>query len=61
MEDFQLDLIIGEGPAAHSVKIDLAKFALVGTTTRAGCYERRWWTARRSCSASSSTRRKTSS
>ena len=36
MEDFQLDLIIGEGPAAHSVKIDLAKFTLVGATTRAG-------------------------
>jgi holliday junction DNA helicase RuvB len=36
MEDFQLDLIIGEGPAARSVKIDLAKFTLVGATTRAG-------------------------
>jgi Holliday junction DNA helicase RuvB len=35
-EDFQLDLIIGEGPAARSVKIDLAKFTLVGATTRAG-------------------------
>jgi Holliday junction DNA helicase RuvB len=36
MEDFQLDLIIGEGPAARSVKIDLAAFTLVGATTRAG-------------------------
>jgi holliday junction DNA helicase RuvB len=36
MEDFQLDLIIGEGPAARSVKIDIAPFTLVGATTRAG-------------------------
>ncbi len=36
MEDFQLDLIIGEGPAARSVRIDLAAFTLVGATTRAG-------------------------
>jgi Holliday junction DNA helicase RuvB len=36
MEDFQLDLIIGEGPAARSVKIDLARFTLVAATTRIG-------------------------
>ena len=36
MEDYQLDLIIGEGPAARSVKIDLPKFTLVGATTRQG-------------------------
>ncbi len=36
MEDFQLDLMIGEGPGARSVKIDLAKFTLVGATTRSG-------------------------
>jgi len=36
MEDFQLDLIIGAGPAARSVKIDLARFTLIGATTRAG-------------------------
>jgi holliday junction DNA helicase RuvB len=36
MEDYQLDLIIGEGPAARSVKLDLAKFTLVGATTRTG-------------------------
>ncbi|MCC0057262.1 MAG: Holliday junction branch migration DNA helicase RuvB [Rhodobiaceae bacterium] len=36
MEDFQLDLIIGEGPAARSVKIDLARFTLVAATTRTG-------------------------
>ena len=36
MEDFQLDLMIGEGPAARSVRIDLQKFTLIGATTRAG-------------------------
>jgi len=36
MEDFHLDLIIGEGPAARSVKIDLPRFTLVGATTRSG-------------------------
>ncbi len=36
MEDFQLDLIIGEGPAARSVRIDLARFTLVAATTRLG-------------------------
>src|SRR5688572_31970092 len=36
LEDFQLDLIIGEGPSARSVKIDLAKFTLVAATTRLG-------------------------
>jgi Holliday junction DNA helicase RuvB len=36
MEDFQLDLIIGEGPAARSVRIDLPAFTLVGATTRSG-------------------------
>ncbi|MDR1008753.1 MAG: Holliday junction branch migration DNA helicase RuvB [Rickettsiales bacterium] len=36
MEDFKLDLVIGEGPAARSVKIDIAPFTLVGATTRTG-------------------------
>jgi Holliday junction DNA helicase RuvB len=36
MEDFHLDLIIGEGPSARSVKIDLPRFTLVGATTRSG-------------------------
>ncbi|MCL6608836.1 MAG: Holliday junction branch migration DNA helicase RuvB [Geminicoccaceae bacterium] len=36
MEDFQLDLMIGEGPAARSVRIDLVPFTLVGATTRTG-------------------------
>ena len=36
MEDYQLDLIIGEGPAARSVKVDLSRFTLVGATTRLG-------------------------
>ncbi len=36
MEDFQLDLMIGEGPAARSIRIDLPPFTLIGATTRAG-------------------------
>src|SRR5271154_460118 len=40
MEDFQLDLIIGAGPAARSVKIDLSPFTLVGATTRSGLITR---------------------
>lgn len=36
MEDFELDLVIGEGPAARSVKIDLPRFTLIGATTRSG-------------------------
>lgn len=36
MEDFQLDIMIGEGPAARSIKIDIPPFTLVGATTRAG-------------------------
>jgi len=36
MEDFELDIVIGEGPGARSVKVELQKFTLVGATTRAG-------------------------
>ncbi len=36
LEDFQIDLVIGQGPAARSVKLDLPRFTLVGATTRAG-------------------------
>lgn len=36
MEDFQIDIVIGEGPAARSIKLDLPPFTLVGATTRAG-------------------------
>lgn len=36
MEDYQLDIMIGEGPSARSIKIDIAPFTLVGATTRAG-------------------------
>jgi len=36
MEDYQLDLVIGQGPAARTVKLDLPRFTLVGATTRAG-------------------------
>lgn len=39
MEDFQLDIMIGEGPAARSIKLDLPPFTLVGATTRAGFKE----------------------
>jgi len=40
MEDFQLDLVIGEGPAARSIKIDLPPFTLIGATTRNGLITR---------------------
>jgi holliday junction DNA helicase RuvB len=40
MEDYQLDLIIGEGPGARSIRIDLPKFTLVGATTRSGLITR---------------------
>ena len=36
MEDFALDIIIGKGPAARSIRLDLPKFTLIGATTRAG-------------------------
>lgn len=36
MEDYQIDIMIGEGPAAHSIKLDLPPFTLIGATTRAG-------------------------
>jgi len=36
MEDFQIDIIIGEGPGARSIKIDIPRFTLVGATTRSG-------------------------
>ena len=36
MEDYQIDIMIGDGPAARSIKLDLASFTLVGATTRAG-------------------------
>jgi Holliday junction DNA helicase RuvB len=36
MEDFQIDIVIGEGPAARSIKLDVPPFTLVGATTRAG-------------------------
>ncbi|MEE3332145.1 MAG: Holliday junction branch migration DNA helicase RuvB [Myxococcota bacterium] len=51
MEDFQLDLLIGEGPSARSFRLDLPRFTLVGATTRAGLLtsplrDRFGWTAR---------------
>jgi Holliday junction DNA helicase RuvB len=36
MEDFQLDLVIGKGPSAHTLRLDLPRFTLIGATTRAG-------------------------
>ena len=36
MEDFRLDIVVGSGPAAQTIKIDIAKFTLIGATTRAG-------------------------
>jgi Holliday junction DNA helicase RuvB len=51
MEDFKLDLLIGEGPTARSIRLDLPKFTLVGATTRAGLLtsplrDRFGWSAR---------------
>jgi len=51
MEDFQLDLMIGQGPGAQSIRLDLPRFTLVGATTRAGLLtsplrDRFGWTAR---------------
>ncbi len=51
MEDFQLDLLIGQGPSARSIRIDLPRFTLVGATTRAGLLtsplrDRFGWSAR---------------
>jgi len=51
MEDFQLDLLIGEGPSARSIRLDLPRFTLVGATTRAGLLtsplrDRFGWSAR---------------
>ena len=51
MEDFQLDLMIGDGPSARSIRLDLPRFTLIGATTRAGLLtsplrDRFGWTAR---------------
>ncbi len=51
MEDFQLDLMIGEGPSAHSIRLDLPHFTLIGATTRVGLLtsplrDRFGWSAR---------------
>jgi len=51
MEDFKLDLIVGEGPGAHSIRLDLPRFTLIGATTRAGLLtsplrDRFGWSAR---------------
>ena len=41
MEDFALDIIIGKGPSARSIRLDIARFTLIGATTRAGSLWRR--------------------
>jgi len=51
MEDFQLDLLVGDGPSARSIRLDLPRFTLIGATTRAGLLtsplrDRFGWTAR---------------
>ena len=51
MEDCQIDIMIGEGPAARSIKLDLPPFTLIGATTRAGLLTGRCATASASCSA----------
>lgn len=56
MEDYQLDIMIGEGPAARSIKIDLPPFTLIGATTRAGSLTSRCATALVLCSVWSSIR-----
>ena len=55
MEDFQLDIMIGEGPAARSLKLELQPFTLVGATTRAGLLTSRCATSLALCSVLSST------
>ena len=56
LEDYQLDIMIGEGPAARSIKLNLPPFTLVGATTRAGTsHLARCATASASCSGWSST------
>lgn len=54
MEDFALDIMIGKGPSARSVRLDLPPFTLVGATTRAGLLSRRCATVSGSSAASSS-------
>ncbi len=56
MEDYQLDIMIGEGPAARSIKIDLPPFTLIGATTRAGSLTSPLRDRLASCSAWSSIR-----
>jgi Holliday junction DNA helicase RuvB len=60
MEDHVLDLIIGEGPSARSIRIELAPFTLVAATTRAGLWPRPCATASASRCGWSSTRRRSS-
>ena len=58
MEDYALDIMIGKGPSARSIRLDLPKFTLIGATTRAGSLSRRCATASASSSACKCTRRR---
>jgi Holliday junction DNA helicase RuvB len=58
MEDFELDLVIGQGPSARSVKLDLPRFTLVGATTRPGMISAPCAAASASTSTSTSTPRR---
>lgn len=60
LEDYQIDIMIGEGPAARSVKLDLQPFTLVGATTRAGMLTNRCATVLALCPGLSFTHRKNS-
>ena len=55
MEDFQVDFVIGKGPAARSMRLDLPRFTLVGATTRTGSSPARCATASASSNDSTST------
>ena len=58
LEDYALDIIIGKGPSAQSIRINLPRFTLVGATTRAGQLTGRCGTASASCSSWSCTARR---
>ena len=58
MEDYALDIMIGKGPSARSIRLDLPKFTLIGATTRAGSLSARCATASASSSACKCTRRR---
>ena len=60
MEDYELDIVIGQGPSARSVKVPVQRFTLIGATTRAGLLTSRCAPASASCTAWTFTKRPTS-